>query len=290
MANTRRLLNILLLIVLFFTSDLLSEAQAPLAVFRTKLVLDPHFLMQAGAKDETDQINQKVDQLIPGEPPELRGKPVYVSTSNDCSAKGGLPVTVEGPRQLAEEADVEKYGARIYLCGVTVSNTIYGERLAFQLGHELAHVKMGATVDNYLMETFAVGVSFEVLKSLGCFTYLHNFLHDAAAHVSPLGALLGVATKRDVDFAAFYWQLSIARLSKPDPETRKWDYETMALAVLVMESELTDQMKWSSLLGFSLLSKGPPLNLPGAAVAELPDVKQATIRMPALCRLGYVCN
>ena len=127
-----------------------------------------------------------VDELIPGTPANypLGGILCFEATP----AWGGPwvssspPITLAGPK-LPHEPIQSKGGAiRIAVFGVQPSDNW---RFAFQLAHELGHVEMGATGDNYLDETFATALSFEVLRRLGYQGYLLRVEGDFVSQLPP---------------------------------------------------------------------------------------------------------
>ena len=256
------------------------------AVQNATLPRSPGFSLEA-AKVEAGTIAREIDSLIPGEPPGLGTTPVFISDVENNPAVP-QPITVEGERKFFEPPIAVLFPIRVYLVNVMPPGTFYGARLAFQLGHELGHVKMGRNPDSYLQETFAVGVSFEVLRSVGAYSYLNDSLRASAERVPELLPLLKTSpSQTDLDAASQAWQRAVDRWLKSDTP---WDYDTMALGVLLMESGCSRQFIWPQLIGMSTLSLPPPLKREGGFVIEAPDVDALSQRIPALCRLGYPCG
>ncbi len=121
-----------------------------------------------------DEIAMIIDEMIPGIPEDYPADGIvcyeapsrWTTLAYKAQGFAPPPVTVSGPRILDEPQEVVGGRVRIALQAVDRS------QFAFQLSHELAHVKMGSRTDNYLDETFAVAVSYEVLRRLGYQGYL----------------------------------------------------------------------------------------------------------------------
>ena len=120
-----------------------------------------------------NQVATLVDKLIPGKPKDYPDEGILCFDAPLAWDKtyplGPAPITLAGPKLPLEPKQSKGGTIRVALSAVQPSNKW---RLAFELSHELAHVKMGVRSDNYLDETFAVAVSFEVLRQLGFQGYL----------------------------------------------------------------------------------------------------------------------
>ena len=124
-----------------------------------------------------DRIAEMIDEMIPGPPLDYPqgGLDAFIAppfwNSPDWIAKGFSPppVTFSGAKALGEPKQTKAGTVRI---AMILNEKPIEWQFAFQLSHELAHVKMGVRTDNYLDETFATAVSFEVLRRLGYFGYL----------------------------------------------------------------------------------------------------------------------
>ena len=124
-----------------------------------------------------DQVSRIVDELIPGEPQDYPHDgivcfeaPARWTTPEFLKAGfSSPPVTLNGAHVYDEPVEAKNNAVRIAVTGVKAPDKW---RFAFQLSHELAHVKMGTRTDNYLDETFAVALSYEVLRRLGYEGYL----------------------------------------------------------------------------------------------------------------------
>ena len=142
-----------------------------------KVILDSETFSPQAVKDLDPvavQVTAIIDALIPGHP---RDYPSGGIVCFDATKSAGSvawqnnppPITLTGPKLPGEPGATVAGTLRIALFGIQPSDKW---RLALQLSHELAHVKMGARIDNYLEETFAVAASYEVLRRLGFEGYL----------------------------------------------------------------------------------------------------------------------
>jgi hypothetical protein len=108
-----------------------------------------------GSVSETDRVAvansvaRVVDELIPGDPPMGR-RPIEISF--------GAP-----PRVLWTGADFDGPNYRIQIS----SQGTNFQQFAYQLAHELGHIKLGPARSNHLLEVFAEMVSLTTIKRLG---------------------------------------------------------------------------------------------------------------------------
>ncbi len=165
----------LVIILLLFTCTVVqnSQAQPPAP---TKVILDHETFSPQAIKEfepVAAEVSSLIDSLIPG---FARGYPpagiiCFEAPLNSGQAWGASPppITLTGPKLPGEPNGTVAGTIRIALFQVQPKDKF---RFAFQLSHELAHVKMGPMSDNYLDETFAVAVSYEILRRLGYQGYL----------------------------------------------------------------------------------------------------------------------
>ena len=149
---------------------------------------------------------------------------------------------------------------------------------------------MDPRYDNYLVETFAVAVSFEVLKELGLGSFRTNCIMKYTASL-PQSVQTAISSGNWRE-ATSYWQSEIPnQKSKP---FGKWDFSFATLGALILEA--FQQPVWANLLGASTISD--QCYLPdGAATAAKGDAMefktcsptvQRMVRLgPALKALGY---
>jgi hypothetical protein len=147
----------------------------PQSVKTTRVILDRE-TFRAETRDSlqsiADQVAALVDSLIPGQGKDYPEEGIIcfeASRAWSSDIAHPAPITLVGPKLMGEPAATKSNTIRIALNGIQPFDKW---RLAYQLSHELAHVKMGTRIDNYLYETFAVAVSFEVLRRLGFQGYL----------------------------------------------------------------------------------------------------------------------
>ncbi len=155
--------------VVFWLITLAISAQQP----PTKVVLDHETFSPAGyagLQQLANQVVGTIDQLIPGQVSEfVHGNIICFQVTTRTSLKApnvsSPPITLSTDYKLSYEPTTTVAGrTRIALFEVEpLYAPSYRERFVYQLSHELAHIKMGVRVDNYLVETLAVAVSHEVL-------------------------------------------------------------------------------------------------------------------------------
>jgi hypothetical protein len=96
-----------------------------------------------------NSIARVVEALIPGDPP-MGGRPIEVYFGST-------------PRVLWSDAD---FAGGVYRIEISAEGT-YFQKFAYQLGHELGHVKIGPARSNHLLEVFAEMVSLATVSRLG---------------------------------------------------------------------------------------------------------------------------
>lgn len=160
------------------------------------------------------------------------------------------------------------------------------QMLAFQLAHELTHVKMGAKNDNYLVELFAVAVQLEVLKRMGFSKMLAAEFQDPAVgwEHSWSPEVYTAILQRDDVFLSRYWQsqeLRQQRLNHTD-----WNYSLSSVGALLIAAH--GQLDWSKLLNIGELSSGCHPMGEGLLTQDCqPDRGALLLREPVLKWLGY---
>jgi hypothetical protein len=196
-----------------------------------------------------DQITRIVDDLIPGasqdypgdgivcfEAPARWKKPEYTA-----AGFAPPPVTIASERVYDEPPEAHGNEVRIVLnAGPDPSSNDF----VFQLSHELAHVKMGHRTDNYLNETFAVALSFEVLLRFGYGAYV---LQNEALYMSP--SLLESLVHGRWNALRDYW-LSAAKaeaLKTPSEQLSDRSFQ-MVGSVLILHNQ---NLRWRELLDVS---------------------------------------
>ncbi len=226
----------------------------------TKVILDratfggSYALLRAVA----DRVAVVVDRLIPGQATS------YPADGIPCSIGAAeAPVTLVGA----------KGGVRIVL-SAKVLPTNYSE-LVFELAHELAHVKMDARYDNYLVEAFAVAVSLRVLKAVGSNPARQA---DIAMYTDELPQEVQAAIEReDWGTAKRYWQSKI-------PSRGAGDFSLAFLGALILEA--ARQPVWQELLNAGESSEDCVVPDEEFQVCS-PALSRMTGLAPALRALGY---
>lgn len=247
-----------------------------------KVLLDPvsfkgprYAMMQAVA----DAVAEDVNRLIPGTPSDFTKQSAIICFEADAvwnrDNARKAPITLVGPKLDGEPSPVRGGTVRIALNGVAPADRW---RLALQLSHELAHLKMGASYDNALIETFATAVSFQVLRDLGLYGYL---LRTEGKEIQTLPEQIQYAYAfHNSRVVQEFWQSHAAR------DWRRLDdraLQTLGAMVLFEAGE----MRWSALLGISRPALGQRQGDSTSFQITRPDI-DALLREPlGLKALGY---
>lgn len=220
----------------------LTGAQAQDA--RLRVVLDPtSFASPAyrALQETANEVAREVEQLIPG---------ASSDTEVFCFAPppqwGHAPITLAGEPQPGEPAASARYAVRIALSrSVLPANR---ERFAFQLAHELAHVRMDPRVDNDILETFAVAVSFEVLDRMGYGRYLQVAMRSL---ITPLPAEIRAALGN----GAWNEVKQYLKEQRQYHQQHPFDYSLAAAGAVLIRA--TGMFPWNRLLGIGLKNQCP---------------------------------
>ena len=185
------------------------------------------------------------------------------------------------PLYPGESQHVDPGQTRIALLQpVSDNQKLKWERFAYQLGHELTHVKLGDTYNSYLIETFAVAMSFKVLKQIGAAYYrdgeVQTFLRTANPEVAD------AVKRRDWTMAAALWQ---AGARQEDINDKRNVFPTLGALIL----EAHGEPNWASLGGLGLVSRD--CSTVGPVHICQPDIETMCADRPllksALRDLGY---
>jgi hypothetical protein len=178
------------------------------SLFPTKVILDRATFSPSDypvMQQLADVVNKTVDQLIPGFASDLPQGIILCyqvpQSVHYFDTTDPPPITLSDSKLHAYEPNSVRAG-QVRIALRYVDN--HPQQFAFQLAHELAHVKMGVHLDNYLIETLAVAVSYEVLIRMQWATYVKEEIDiDIAALPEPLQ----IAFKNQ-DFGALrsFWQ------------------------------------------------------------------------------------
>lgn len=281
----------ILILVLFGLSCLTTQA-LQYGPVPTKVRID-RTTFQAGAdalQALADRVSLQVDELIPGQvasyPPD--GILCFVAPSSwNRAANDPPPITLAGRTRPGEPDYSRPYSVRIALHSSVLPEN--QPELVYELAHELAHVKMDAHYDNYLVETFAVAVSLEVLRDLH---FEPNRIADIGKYTHRLPPEIQSAIARqDWPQAAAYWQSQIPH-QKSGP-LGQWNFAFATLGALLLDA--AQQPAWADLLGAGAVSEHCVLANGRAAGAtdgaEFKMCRPAVLNMqklgPALQALGF---
>ncbi len=241
-----------------------------------------------------DKVALTVDQVIPGQVESFpdSGIVCYIAPKawNDDHLHPP-PITLVGPKQNGEPESAHQNTVRIAVNDQVLSSTYAGEaEFVFELTHELAHVKMDARYDNYLVETFAVAVSLKVLRELGYNQYRNDTVR-LYTHRLPEGIQSAIERKAWNE-AALQWQSEIPKQKSGPSGT--WDFSFAMLGSILLEA--AQQPVWPNLLGVGRISEkcvlfdGTPVSAPDAAMRFkvcLPAIRRMNELRPALTALAY---
>jgi hypothetical protein len=212
---------------------------------RLRVFLDPTSFAgptYQGMQKLADQVAGVVEQLIPEASPE--------ATDILCFAPppewGYAPVTLAGEPRPGEPAASDRYAVR-----VAVSQSVLPadwQRFAFQLAHELAHVRMDPRFDNDILETFAVAVSFEVLDRIGYGSYLQAAIQSLIAPLpAEIRAALANGSWNEVNL--------YLRRQRMFHEEHPFDYSLAAAGAMLVRA--THVLPWNRLLGIGQKNQCP---------------------------------
>ena len=158
-----------------------------------------------------DSVAALVDSMIPGDPP-FGPRPLHLFR------QGGKPRVYW---------DQEDFDGEHYRIELTPNEA--GDRFAFQLAHELTHVKMGPARTNPLLETMANAVGLEVLDGHGSSNSRRRYVETQSREI-------------DASFLDLSYEEKIQKLAGLRPG-RAWQ---VVVADLVAENA-----SWCDLLGLA---------------------------------------
>jgi hypothetical protein len=190
-------------------------------------------------KSTASRVTAAIDELIPGGPSWTPSSKLtcFVARENWTDR----PVTLIGKIRKGEPSSSRADHVRIAVTPEILPGAY--QRFAFQLAHELAHVKMDPRIDNKLIETFAVAVSFEVMHRLGYESYLET---NQYYYAEPLPSeVRAAAAKKQFDNLSLY-----LRYRWQDEESRVPDYSLQVIGATLIRADAS--FPWSSLLGIGL--------------------------------------
>ena len=257
------------------------------AQFPTRIALDRASFSPVQYEDLqllANSVAAAVDQLIPGRVSEfVRGDIICFQTN--AQELTGLdpslipPLTISTDYKLPYEPSSTLAGrTRIALFEVEPRYApSYRERFVYQLSHELAHVKMGVRVDNYLIETLAVAVSHEVLVRLGMTPYANLEFNEQMHHLP--GEVQRLYAAGDVNSALRYWQ---SRIPAEAAVIDDRPFQTLGAALIRART-----VPWASLLGIAFATDCPLNNPPMNARLCAPDIQKMGPIQPVLLSLGF---
>lgn len=279
--------------VLFALALLTSCAFAQSPPGNTKVVLDKEtFRFFYNEMQQTaDNVSLTVDHLIPGRSAAYPAAGIilcFVAPEAWHSAVNDPPpITLVGASRQGEPQAARPYSVRI-----AVHRLVFPKNepeLIYELAHELAHVKMDAQYDNYLVETFAVAVALRVLQELRPDPVRKTYIDHYTQHLpQPIRSAID---RRDWKEAILYWQSEIPH-QKLTP-FGQWNFSFATLGALVLEAY--QQPVWANLLDAAaisdhcLLSNGMTPRIADAAEFKTcrPTIQDMIKLGPALKALGY---
>jgi hypothetical protein len=191
--------------------------------------------------DTAARVVAVIEQMIPESPDYSAANRVTCFVAPEYWTD--RPVTIIGKVRSGEPKSSQANHIRI----AVTSNVLPGayQRFAFQLAHELAHVKMDPRIDNKLVETFAVAISFEVIHRLGFESYVETNQHYYSL---PLPSQVRSAiSKKQLDKLSLY-----LRFRWKDEESRLPDYSLQMIGAVLIRSHR--DFPWKSLRGIALKS------------------------------------
>ncbi len=224
-------------------------------------------------------VANEVNALIPGLPADTTNPRVicFEETADFSKALNSEgPITIHGPKVPGEPEETKANTLRIAVSGV---QPLFMRRFVYQLAHELAHIKMGVSIDNMLFETFATAVSFEVLRRMNLYDYLIPTTQTMIRELHP--AVQAQLAAGDFSSLRTAYQLEA---------TERWffgqDRPMQTLGALLMQAG--GEPNWHLLLGVSALTNCDP-GWPADVTVKAcrPDIKAMKAIGLSLTSLGY---
>lgn len=264
---------------------------------RTRVLLDKTTVPTArydSMETVADQVALSIDQLIPGQVGSYPHTGIFCFVAPSAWNNEPWhppPITLVGPKQAGEPKDAQPSTVRIALNNLVLSSKYTGEpELVFELAHELAHAKMDARYDNYLVEMFAVAVSLRTLKDFRYDQYRNDTL---AKYINELPQTVRYSIDRhDWNAVASYWQDQTGK--QKSNQYGSWSVPFGMSGSLVLED--ARQPVWRHLLGIAALSEdcvqsdGQPIRVSDPTMLFRvcrPEVSRMIKLRPALKALGY---
>ena len=248
----------------------------------TKVVLDQVSFRGDVAELQrlADGVSSQVDGLIPGQGGGLKGFIFCYQVHEDELAfekEIGAPVTISASfRYDHEPTEVVPGRIRIALFGI---NPLRESRFVYQLAHELAHVKMGATVSNYLIETFAIAAALEITRRMGFASYADLEIASELEHLPATEQTL--YNERNYPKLRRYWQQQVPQQVL---EVQNRPFQT--LGAVLLENTV---VPWPQFLDIALENGNCPLNNPPKNFTSCsPDLPRMIRVKSSLEALGFV--
>ena len=278
--------------VLFALALLTSCAFAQSPPGNTKVVVDKEtFRYFYNEMQQTaDNVSLTVDHLIPGQSAAYPAAGILCFVAPEAwhgAVNDPPPITLVGASRQGEPLAAHPYSVRIALDRSVLPKN--QPELIYELAHELAHVKMDARYDNYLVETFAVAVALKVLQELRLDPVRKTDIDHYPQHLpQPIRSAID---RRDWKEATLYWQSEIPN-QKLTP-FGQWNFSFATLGALVLEA--SQQPVWANLLDAAaisdhcILSNGRAPRMADAAEFKTcrPTIQGMIKLGPALKALGY---
>jgi hypothetical protein len=252
--------------------------------FPTKVALDRETFSPSdylALQQLADTVAQTVDELIPGRMSEFIYGDILcyqVRDTDDPALETAMhaPITISATIRYTHEPSAVVAGrTRIALYGV---EPLRRERFVYQLAHELAHVKMGVRLDNYLIETLAVAVSQEVLIRMGMTAYLQMEFNTEMLQLPE--SVQDAYRTADIVALRTYWR---GVISSEELRVDNRPFQALGAALIRMRA-----VRWRSLLGIGLMNSHCPLNNPPSNYTTCPpDLQRMLAIAPILESLGY---
>ncbi len=227
-----------------------------------------------------DRVATQVDRLVPGQGSGVTGSILCYQVHEgelDFEQEIGAPVTISANfRYPHEPNDVVPGQIRIALFAI---DPLREGRFVYQLSHELAHVKMGASVSNYLIETFAIAMALEVTQRVGFASYVDLEIADELKHLSAAEQTLYL--HRDYAGLRRYWQQQAVQQVSG---VQNRPFQTLGAVLLE-----NGAVPWPQFLGIALENGNCPLdNPPTNFISCSPDLPRMLRVRSSLEALGFV--
>lgn len=231
-----------------------------------------------------DAVSKKIDELIPGiNDPEESEVFCFQTFGKEklFNREDHPPITLHGRIVASYEPRTVRPGQLRIAVDVTPNSP---QQFAYQLAHELAHVKMG-TADNYLIETLAVAVSHAVVSAISIAT-----IPPSSGQTYVDQAVAACLSQAPVSMQIAYRSHNYGRLRKLWQDQAMRENGTLddrSFQTVGAQLVLSRPVSWQPLLGIAAPDQKQPIDALNTFQKIPPTSTRYKIIEPILSRLGF---